>query len=58
MGGDMDEGGFLVKFNGKKAFRCYAVAFDYDEWQCIVNNGQKKIDLPACIKSITVKVEG
>jgi len=24
----MPEGGFLVKFDGKKAVRCYAVAFD------------------------------
>jgi len=30
----MAEGGFLVKFDAKEVARCYAVAFDYDEWQC------------------------
>jgi len=38
---DMAEGGFLVKFDGKEAFRCYAVAFDYDERQYIVNDTEK-----------------
>ena len=52
-----DEGGFLVKFDGKKPFRCYKVEFDYDEWHCIVN-GTKKQELPSRLKNITVKVEG
>jgi hypothetical protein len=53
----MADGGFLVKFDSKKAFRCYAVAFDYDEWQYIINGIEKK-ELPPRIKSITIKVEG
>lgn len=52
-----DEGGFLVKLDGKKPFRCYKVEFDYDEWRCIVN-GTKNKKLPARVKKITVKVEG
>lgn len=52
----MAEGGFLLKFNGKKIRRCYAVAFDYDEWQYIVNNTKKK-ELPPEVKTITVEVE-
>ena len=52
----MAEGGFLVKFNGKKVARCYAVAFDYDEWQYTVNNTKKR-KLPAGVKVITVEVE-
>ena len=52
----MAEGGFLLKFNGKKITRCYAVAFDYDEWQYTVNNTKKK-ELPAKVKTITVEVE-
>jgi len=27
----MADGGFLIKFDGKKMERCYAAAFDYDE---------------------------
>lgn len=52
----MTEGGFLVKFNGKKVARCYAVAFDYDEWQYIVNDREKK-KLPLKLKTITIEVE-
>ena len=29
----MADGGFLVKFDGKEVERCYAAAFDYDDWQ-------------------------
>jgi len=54
----MADGGFLVKLDGKEAFRCYAVEFNYDEWQCIVNNGQKKKKLPSGLKNITIKLEG
>jgi len=52
----MAEGGFLVKFDGKNAVRCYAVAFDYDEWQYTINDAEKK-ELPSGIKSITVEIE-
>ena len=52
MGG---EGGFLVKFDGKDAFRCYFVAFDYDEWRYTANNDKPK-PLPH-VKNISVVVE-
>jgi len=42
----MAEGGFLVKFDGKEVERCYAVSFDYDDWQYTVNGTDKK-ELPA-----------
>ena len=42
----MAEGGFLLKFDGKEITHCYAVAFDYDDWQCVINETQKK-ELPA-----------
>ncbi len=51
----MAEGGFLVKFDGKEVARCYAVAFDYDERQYTVNEGEKR-DLPL-VKTITIEVE-
>ena len=50
-------GGRKVRiFNGKKAERCYAVAFDYDEWQYTVNETQKK-ELPAGVKKISIEIE-
>ncbi|MCG2714546.1 MAG: hypothetical protein L6308_06900 [Candidatus Omnitrophica bacterium] len=52
----MAEGGFLVKFDGKEVTRCYAVAFDYDDRQYIINGIEKK-ELPFGIKSITVEIE-
>ena len=52
----MAEGGFLVKFDGKEVACCYAVAFDYDEWQCVINDTEKR-ELPAAVKSITIEVE-
>ena len=51
----MADGGFLVKFDGKEAFRCYAVAFDYDDHQYIVNNTEKH-DLPV-VRKISIEVE-
>ena len=38
----MAEGGFLVKFDGKEVARCFAVAFDYDDWQYVINGIDKK----------------
>ena len=38
----MADGGFLVKFDGKVAFRCYAVAFDYDGFTYKMNNEEPK----------------
>lgn len=52
----MPEGGFLVKFNGQEIARCYAVAFDYDQWQYTINNTEKK-ELPPEVKTITVQAE-
>lgn len=52
----MAEGGFLVKFDGKEIERCFAVSFDYDDWQYTINETEKK-DLPPGIKSITVEIE-
>jgi len=52
----MAEGGFLVKFDGKEIARCYAVAFDYDEWQYTVNETKKK-KFPPRTKKITIEVE-
>lgn len=55
-GAHMAEGGFVVKFDGKEAVRCFAVAFDYDEWQYVINDTEKH-ELPAGVESITIKVE-
>ena len=54
----MAEGGFVVKFDAKKAKpkRCYAVAFDYDDRSYTINN-QKKKELPKGIKKITIAIE-
>lgn len=52
----MADGGFLVKFDGKEVERCYAVSFDYDDWQYVVNGTEKK-ELTAGVKTITVVVE-
>ena len=52
----MAEGGFLIKFNGKKPQRGYAVAFDYDEWSYSLNNQRKK-KIPTGTTKITIEVE-
>ncbi len=52
----MAEGGFVVKFDGKEVTRCYAVAFDYDEWQYTINNKEAK-ELPSGIETISVILE-
>ncbi|MDO8662947.1 MAG: hypothetical protein Q7K98_07005 [Candidatus Omnitrophota bacterium] len=51
----MAEGGFLVKFDGKEVTRCFAVAFDYDDWQYTINETEKN-KLPA-VKKIAIEVE-
>lgn len=50
----MAEGGFVVKFDGKEVARCYAVAFDYDDWKYTINETQEH-KLPA-VKSITIEM--
>ena len=52
----MPDGGFLIKFEGKEITRCYAIAFDYDEWQYSINNKEKK-PLPQDVKNITIEAE-
>jgi len=52
----MAEGGFLIKLDGKEVCRCYTVAFDYDEWQYVINDKEKH-ELPAGVKSISIEVE-
>ena len=52
----MADGGFLVKFDGKEIARCYAVAFDYDQHECIVN-GKERLDFPEDISTIMLEVE-
>lgn len=52
----MADGGFLVKFDGKEIDRCYAAAFDYDEWQYTIN-GLEKHAFPKDIKKITIELE-
>jgi hypothetical protein len=52
----MPDGGFVVKINGKEASRCYAVSFDYDEWQYAINNKEPQA-LPENTESISVEVE-
>ena len=51
----MAEGGFLVKFDGVEAVRCYAAAFDYDKWEVTVNG--KKQALPPNVKKISIEIE-
>jgi len=51
----MAEGGFLIKFDGKEVERCFAAAFDYDDWSYTINRKEKK-ELPK-VKLITVEVE-
>jgi len=53
---ESSSGGFLIKFDGKKADRCYSCRFDYDEWQYAVNNAGAK-PLPDGLKKIEVIVE-
>jgi len=52
----MAEGGFLVKFDGKEVASCYAVAFDYDERQYVINGTEKK-ELPAGVETISIEIE-
>ncbi len=52
----MADGGFLVKFGGRKVVRCYAAAFDYDDRSYVINN-QKKKKMPKGTKKITLEIE-
>lgn len=52
----MADGGFLIKFDGKEIKRCYAVSFDYDMHEYIINEKEKR-ELPHEVKSITIEIE-
>lgn len=52
----MSEGGFLIKFDDKEIGRCYAVSFDYDMHEYILNGKDKK-ELPLEVKTITIVIE-
>ena len=52
----MAQGGFLVLFNGKEAFRCWGVAFDFDTWSYRMNAEPEK-PLPAKAKKFEILVE-
>ncbi len=52
----MADGGFVVKSNGKELCRCFAVSFDYDEWNYAVNDTETK-DLPSETEKIAIEVE-
>lgn len=51
----MADGGFVVRFDGKEVARCFAVAFDYDEWKYTINEKEKK-ELPL-VKKISIEIE-
>jgi len=55
-GAYMPDGGFVVKINGKEVSRCYAIAFDYDEWQYKINNKETQA-LPENTESISIEVK-
>ena len=48
------DGGFVVKFNGKIAFRCTSVSFDYDLFQYQCNNEPPKPFPPEGIAKIEI----
>ena len=52
----MEDGGGVVRFDGKDVRRCYSVSFDYDRWEYRVNNEDAKA-LPDKLKSLAVVVE-
>lgn len=51
----MADGGFVVKINGKEVCNCYAIAFDYDEWNYTINDKDVR-PLPDGTESISVEV--
>ena len=51
-----DEGGFLLKFNGKDVKYCYKVSVDYDNWEYSVNADPPQ-EIPGEVKTITIEVE-
>lgn len=52
----MADGGFVIKFDGKEAERCFACSFDYDVYEYSINGGEPK-PLPEGIGTIEIEVE-
>ena len=52
----MAEGGFVIKFDGVEAERCFAVSFDYDVYEYSINGAEPK-PLPEGIGTIEIGVE-
>ena len=52
----MAEDGFVIKFDGKEAERCYACSFDYDVYEYGVNEKDRK-SLPEGVRKIEIVVE-
>jgi hypothetical protein len=52
----MADGGFAVKIDGKLVCSCYAIEFDYDEWQYKVNNSETH-PLPDGTSNISIDIE-
>jgi len=52
----MAEGGFLVKFDGKEVTRCFAVSFDHDTHEFVINGNDKR-ELSPNVRSIGIEIE-
>ena len=52
----MADGGFVIKFDGKEAERCFSCSFDYDEYEYMVNGAERK-ELPEGVGKIEIVVE-
>ena len=52
----MPNGGWIVKFNDVEVERCYAVKFDYDNWEYSVNNEKPKKFPATGISSIKIEI--
>jgi len=51
----MRKGGFKIKFDGKVCDHCYLCKFDYDEWEYVVNNKDRK-PIPKDVKKIEIVI--
>lgn len=54
----MSKGGWIVKFNNVEVVRCYAISFDYDNWEYTVNNKETKKFPATGISSIKIEISG
>lgn len=52
----MPDGGFVIKFDGVEAERCFACSFDYDVYEYVVNGKDVK-PLPEGIRKIEIELE-